>query len=117
MEIRRAVLAVVTPQIPEDFLSGLVRMGTEDKDLRLRGQAAALLCENALAHGARAPSEDLKRLLEQALGNAEIPAGGIGAILACLARFPVESRGDLVDLALGHPDPTVKQFWKALKKR
>ncbi len=115
--VRRAALAVVTPPISENLLSGLVKMGTDDEDLSLRGQAAALLCENALEHGAKAPSEDLKRVLEQVLGDAEIPAGGIGAVIACLARFPVESRSDLIDLALGHPDPSVKQFLKALKRR
>ncbi|MCP4605517.1 MAG: hypothetical protein GY847_34185 [Proteobacteria bacterium] len=115
--IRRAVLATLEPPIAENILAGLAGMTIGDDNLRLRGQAAALLCENALAHGVEAPSEDLARVLSTVLGNAEVPADGIGPIMGCLARFPARARIDLISLARSHPDPAVEQYWKALNKR
>jgi hypothetical protein len=115
--IRSAGLALVEPPIEEPVLIQLAKMVKKDEDFRLRGQAAALLCENALAHGVRVPSADLTAVMESVLGNYEVPAGAVGAVLSCLANFPTEARVDLIDLALGHPDPSVKEFWKTLNKR
>jgi hypothetical protein len=115
--IRRAGLALLEPPMEESTLIVLAKMVGEDDDLGLRGQAAALLCENALAHGVRAPSKDLTGVMESVLGNDEVPAGAIGSVLSCLSHFPTETRVDLIDLAMGHPDPAIKTFWKSLNKR
>jgi hypothetical protein len=115
--IRRAGLALLAPPMEENTLVRLAKMVGQDDDLWLRGQAASLLCENALAHGVRAPSHDLAQVMKSVLGDDEVPAGAIGAVLGCLSHFPREVRVDLIDLAMGHPDPSIKEFWKSLNKR
>jgi hypothetical protein len=115
--IRGGGLALLEPPMEENSLVMLAKMVGQDNDLWLRGQAAALLCENALAHGVRAPSNDLTEVMESVLGNDEVPAGAIGSVLSCLSHFPTETRVDLIDLAMGHPDPSIKAFWKSLNKR
>ncbi|MCP4198051.1 MAG: hypothetical protein GY762_12960 [Proteobacteria bacterium] len=115
--IRRAVFALLVPPIEDTVLIRLAKMVEEDDDLRLRGQAAALLCENALVHGVRVPSADLTAVMASVLGNYEVPAGAVGAVLSCLSNFQTEARVDLIDLAMGHPDPSIKELWKTLNKR
>jgi hypothetical protein len=112
--VRQAALAAVEIPVSRNLLSQLAHMAGGEGDQRLRGQAAALLCENALAHGAKAPSKDLAGVLAAVLGNAEVPADGIGPIIGCLKRFPAESRADLFDIAVRHPDPAVGRFVKSL---
>lgn len=115
--VRSAGLALLEPPIEEPVLIQLAKIVKEDEDFRLRGQAASLLCENALAHGVRVPSADLTAVMESVLGNYQAPADAAAAVLSCLANFPTEARVDLIDLAVGHPDPSVKEFWRALNKR
>lgn len=114
--VRAALAAVATPT-PARLLSELAGIVVSETDPRLRGQAAALLCENAIAHGAKAPSKDLSKLLSEVLGDASIPGDGIGPILACLARFSADVRADLVDIAMRHPDPAVGKFADGLGLR
>ena len=115
--VRRAAFAILSPPIALDDLVLVAGMATGDEDMRLRGQAAALLCENALEQRAVAPSKDLVRVLENVIGDAEVPADAICPVLACLAHFPTEARVDLIDLAHSHPDPSVKEFWRAIQSR
>jgi hypothetical protein len=114
MEIRRAALATIRVPASRSLLSRLVEIAGPESAPTMRGQAADLLCENALSQGAKAPSKDLAKILSQVLGDAAVPAEGIAPILACLARFPVETRADLWDVALRHPDPAVAEFAKTL---
>ncbi len=115
--VRRHALAILAPPLEEKVLVRLAQMATDDEDLRLRGQAAALLCENAVAHNVKAPSNDLRQILGTVLGDGEIPGDGIGPILSCLASFPSEARVDLLDIARGHPSPAVAQFLKSMGRR
>ncbi|MDJ0762681.1 MAG: HEAT repeat domain-containing protein [Myxococcota bacterium] len=113
--IRGAALAALLPPIQERYLPLLAEMAADDTDLQLKGQAAALLCENARAHGVSEPSKDLSHILRAILGNAEMPADSIGPILGCLNRFSVAARADLIDVALGHPDKSVSNYWDLLQ--
>jgi hypothetical protein len=113
--IRRAAVAFLGVPLGKDELGRLVDLVSDDGDPLLRGQVAALLCENALAHGVDAPSKDLAALLRELLDDREIPADGIVPVLACLVRFPVAARVDLIDLALKHPDSAVGDFWEAVQ--
>jgi hypothetical protein len=115
--VRRAALATLTPPLEDDRLIWLAKIVSEDSDLWLKGQAAALLCENALAQGVTVPSKDLIQVMESVLGNSDVPGGAIGSILGCLSHFSVEIRGDLIDLAINHPDPSVKKFWNLLRRQ
>ncbi len=115
--IRRHALAILAPPLGDNVLVRLAQVATDDEDLRLRGQAAALLCENAVAHKVKAPSKDLNRILGAVLGDGEIPGDGIGPVLSCLASFPSEARVDLLDIARSHPSPSVVQFLKDMERR
>lgn len=112
--VRRAALAVVDHPISEDYLSVLASIVFDDQDSRLRGQAAALLCENALVHGVSAPSKDLTTVMKTVIGDAQVPADAIAPLLACLSHFPAPARADLIDLASSHPDKRVGEYWKSL---
>ncbi len=115
--IRRAALATLALPVKEALLGRLAQMSTTDDDLWLRGQAAALLCENAISHGVKKPSRDLVKILKTVIGNAEVPSGAIGPVLSCLNHFPTDSRVDLFDLAHSHPDPSIGEFIKTLQNR
>jgi hypothetical protein len=114
--VRRSALALLRLPLDEGNLQKLARLTVDGDDIRLRGQGAALLCENALAHGAKAPSRDLLALLKSVIGDSEMPAGAIGAVLACLKHFRPADRVDLIELARAHPDRSIQDFWKALLK-
>jgi len=114
--IRAAAMGMLSPPFDDERLAALAELASADQSLTLRGQAAALLCENALAHGVKQPSPDLTRLLQTTLGAASMPAEGVAPILACLRRFKPEARADLVSTALGHPDPRVKAYWEELEQ-
>ncbi|MDD5310103.1 MAG: hypothetical protein PHU25_22525 [Deltaproteobacteria bacterium] len=113
-EVRRAALGIIGPPVAEAALGALARMAENDPDPILRGSAAALLCENALAHGVAALSADLHKLVAAVLSNGRTPAAGIAPVLVCLARFPSAARADLVDAALKNPDPALPAFWDAI---
>ena len=112
--VRRAALTTIDLPVAAPLLIKLAELAQEDTDPMTRGQATALLCENAVFHGVRAPSADLTRILKDTLGNTELPADALAPSLACLRRFPVSARTDLIDLALSHPDPALTAFWKEL---
>lgn len=112
--VRGAAMAMLEPPLGDDQLARVAVMAAGDDDRMLRGQAAALLCENALAHGVTAPSPDLRKLLTAVLGDLASPPGAIAAVLGCLARFAPASRADLVEAALRHPAPEVESYWKEL---
>jgi hypothetical protein len=112
--IRGAAMAMFEPPLPDPQLGLVAEMAAGDKDRILRGQAAGLLCENALAHGVKAPSPDLRKLLLALLGDVQAPPEGIAPILGCLARFPPAARADLIDVALRHPATEVRSYWEAL---
>lgn len=112
--VRGAALAMLEPPLGDDQLALVAVMAAGDVDRMLRGQAAALLCENALAHGVTAPSPDLRKLLSAVLGDPASPPEAIASVLGCLARFAPASRADLVEAALGNPAPEVERFWREL---
>jgi hypothetical protein len=114
VEVRRAALGVLAPPVAEAALGQVARMVEGDPDPVLRGSAAALLCENALAHGVASPSADLHRLVAAIVADVKIPTEGLAPVLSCLARFPSAARAGLVDAALARPDPAVSAFWDAI---
>jgi hypothetical protein len=76
--VRRAGLSMLSlPAGTEETLAVAHRV-QEDDDPAMRGQAAAALCENALAHGVSAASPDLIRLLLGALSDEKIPVDARG---------------------------------------
>jgi hypothetical protein len=114
VEVRRAALGAIGMPVSDAALVPLARMAQGDPDLALRGSAAAVLCENALAHQVASPSADLHGLLSAVLSDTRIPSAGLAPVLACLARFPSTARTDLVDAALRRPDPALPAFWDAI---
>jgi len=112
--LRGAALAGFAPPLSESALAAVAGMVERDASPILRGQAAGLLCENALAHGVEAPSPDLARVLKGAIANREIPAEGIAPIMACLARFSPRARSELVEGMLGRGDEELDALWEDL---
>jgi hypothetical protein len=115
--IRRAALGTIDVPIGEKELP-LVAGAAADTDDRLTAaQAAALLCENALAHGVDRPSADLMKLLAALLSDGEVPAESVGPVVTCCYRFEAAARAELIDIARTHPDPAVGELCDALDKR
>jgi len=112
--LRGAALALLEPPLEEDVLGRLVKLAKGETDPVLRGQAARLLCENALAHGVEAPSSDLEKVLIQVVESAKGPNETL-SLLGCLARFPPEGRASIVDAAMKHQDPSIGKYWEGLK--
>jgi len=112
--VRGAALAMLTPPLDETLLIPVAEMAAGDDDERLRGQAAGLLCENALSHGVTAPSPDLRKLLAALVADPTAPAEALAPVLGCLVRFSPASRADLVEAALRHPAPAVRSYWEEL---
>lgn len=112
--VRGGALALLSPPLADSQLEPVAEMATGDSSWVLRGQAAGLLCENALSHGVTAPSPDLRKLLSSVVANPAAPPEGIAPVLGCLARFSPASRADLVDAAMRHESPQVKGFWEEL---
>ena len=113
VSIRHMALGVLTPPLDEQTLTLVASMSVEDPDPLARGQAAAILCENALAHNVKKPSDDLAKILKAAIQDTTMEVSALGAILSCLKRFEGSEQADLLDLILAHPDPAIKEFWKA----
>jgi hypothetical protein len=114
--VRGAAMAMLTPPLADPHIRPVAEMAAGDDDRMLRGQAAGLLCENALSHGVTAPSPDLRKLLIAIIADPAFPAEGIAPVLGCLVRFAPASRADLVNAALRHPAPEVKSFWEELTR-
>jgi len=112
--VRRGAIAMIEPPLAEDDLAALLAVATDDVDGVLAGQAAGLMCENALAHGVKAPSPDLEKVLAEVIASAEDPAA-LCPLLACLVRFAPEARSSLVTAALRNPDPRVERYWQDLQ--
>lgn len=111
--VRAAAIGLLDPPLGDGILGTLAQIATSSNEIpMLRSQAVGLLCENALVHGVKAPSEDLAKIIRSLL-SAELPAEAVLPILGCLRRFPPDARADLVDLALKHPDPAVGKFWES----
>lgn len=115
--IRRIAVGMLTPPLPSLLLSVLASIAQEDPDLLTKGNAAGMLCENALEHGVTDPSDDLAAILKGTLGNPEAPADALGGTLACLLRMEGTNRNTLVDVALKHPDPSVEAYWNTINGR
>ena len=112
--VRGGALALLVPPLDESLLQPVAEMAAGDRDRVLRGQAAGLLCENALSHGVSAPSPDLRKLLSAVIGDPTSPPEGVAPVLGCLVRFSPASRADLIETALRHPSPEVASYWKEL---
>ena len=111
--VRAAAIGLLNPPLGDGVLGVLVRIATSSEETpMIRSQAVGLLCENAHAHGVKAPSKDLAKIIRSLL-SAELPAEAVLPIMGCLRRFPPDARADLVDLALKHPDPAVGKFWES----
>jgi hypothetical protein len=92
----------------------LLRLSEIERGPRFSALVGGVLCENALAHGVEAPSDDLATLLMRLIEDDDVPSEAVAPILACLARFSTTARVDLVDAARGREDPALDAFWKAL---
>ena len=110
--VRRSAVGYLAPPLRDDVVIKLSGMVTDDSDLFVRGQAAAMLCENALAHEVKDPSDDLTEYLKTTLQTRNMPIDAIGGILGCLRRFEGKNKDALVEIAIAHPDPAVNTFWK-----
>ena len=115
--IRRQALGLLSLPLSKPAVSSIVKAATADSSLEIRGEAVAMLCENALAHGVMSPSEDLSTLMGTTLQTPKMPVDAMGGILACLSELEGEKRDALVQQAIAHPDPSVKQYWKSLKAK
>jgi hypothetical protein len=114
--VRRQAVGYLTPPFSDPLVPRLAKIATSDADLTTRAEAAALLCENALAHGVTDPSADLTTYLKTTLQTPGMPVSAMGGILACLSRFEGDNKSALVDIAVAHPDPAVMAYWKTLQK-
>ncbi len=115
--VKAAAIGLLDPPLGDGVLATLARMATSSDEIpMLRSQAVGLLCENALAHGVKAPSKDLAKIIRSLLLT-ELDAEAVLPILGCLRRFPPDARADLVGLALRHPDPAVGKFWESTENR
>ncbi|MFO8073148.1 MAG: hypothetical protein R6V85_14850 [Polyangia bacterium] len=112
--LRGAALAAWTPPLSKSALAAAAEMVERDESPMLRGQAAGLLCENALAHGVKAPSPDLIRLLRGAIADRTTPAEGVAPIMACLARFSPRARSELVEGMRDRDDEALADLWEEL---
>jgi hypothetical protein len=115
--VRRQAIGYLTPPLRDNEVVRLAEMVTDDADLYVRGLAASMLCENALAHNVKDPSSDLNDYLKTTLQTPNMPIAAIGSIIACLSRFEGEKKTSLIEIAIAHPDPAVKAYWTALSKK
>lgn len=115
--VKAAAIGLLDPPLGDGVLDTLARIATSSDEIPMhRSQAVGLLCENALAHGVKAPSKDLSKIIRSLL-SADPGAEAVLPILGCLRRFPPDARADLVSLALKHPDPAVGRFWESAENR
>ena len=115
--VRRQAVGDLTPPFSDEILAKLAGLVVNDMDLVVKGYAAGLLCENALAHGVRDPSADLTEYLKTTLQTPGMPVTAMGGILACLSQFDGKNRTALVEIAIAHPDPAVKRLWSTLSRK
>lgn len=113
--LRGGLIAMLKPPFEDAVLSRLLAVVDGDPVPLVRGQAARLLCENALAHKVLSPSRDLEKVLLGVIDTAG-DAEAILPMLGCLIRFPPEGRASLVDAALKQPDPAIGKYWEELQK-
>jgi hypothetical protein len=115
--IRRAAIAGCDPPIDDQLLPELVQIVIGDPDFGLRGETASVLCENALIHGVKEPSSDLKKLIEGVIKDARVPAEALAPVLICIKQYPVAVQADFADLAKSRGDPAIDAFWENLNKK
>ncbi|MCU0665166.1 MAG: hypothetical protein MUC50_22925 [Myxococcota bacterium] len=112
--IRRTALSMVDlPAGNKEILAVALRV-TDDEDPVMRGQAAALMCENALAHGVSAASQDLAQLLQGALSDRAIPADALAGVLWCVLHFDSSQHAVFAEKIAAHPDARLLALWKEL---
>lgn len=110
--VRRVGLSMLTlPAGTEEILAVAHRV-QQDDDPAIRGQAAAALCENALAHGVSAASPDLIRLLLGALSDETIPVDALAGILLCVRHFEAHQHAAFAEQVAKHPDERLQTLWK-----
>ncbi len=114
--MRAAALALLDAPLDEGGLALAATMASSDPDPVLRGQAAGLLCENALAHEVTEPSADLARVLREVAGDDRVPSDGLAPLLGCLVRFPSQARAGLVERILARDAGELRDLWKALEE-
>jgi len=114
--IRGGALALLDVPLERDDLARVARMASSDADPVLRGQAAGLLCENALAHRVAEPSADLARVMRDVADDERVPSDGLAPLLGCLVRFSPIARAGLVERVLSRERPELRDLWKALSE-
>jgi hypothetical protein len=112
--LRGGALALLDVPLGRDDLARVARMASADADPVLRGQAAGLLCENALAHRVAEPSADLARVMRDVADDERVPPDGLAPLLGCLVRFSPIARAGLVERVLSRDRPGLAELWKAL---
>jgi hypothetical protein len=112
--IRGGALASLDVPLEEPDLARVARMASSDADPVLRGQAAGLLCENALAHRVAEPSSDLARVMRDVIDDEGVPPDGLVPLLGCLVRFSPIARAGMVERVLSRERPELRDIWKTL---
>lgn len=112
--IRGGAMSMLDVPLGQRELALVAKLAAGDPDPVLRGQAAAFLCENALAHRVTEPSPDLARMMRDVVDDQGMPPEGLAPLLGCLVRFPPIVRAGLVERVMSRQDPGLKDLWQAL---
>jgi hypothetical protein len=113
--MRLAAMNMLNFPLSEHYLSAVAKLVTSDEMPRLRGSAAGILCENALAHHVKRPSDDLKKIIIDIIED-ESCSEYIAGLLVCLSRLPYAARGEITDKIVKHSDKKVVDFWTNISK-
>lgn len=116
--IRRMAVGMQRVPLADDILLKAAE-AVGDSDPAVRGISATLLCENALSHGVKEPSDDLTEVLKKVVQDAEIPADMLAGVFVCLNRFSSarDRRHAIIDAAASNENPDVAELLTTLKLR
>jgi hypothetical protein len=114
--VRRAVIGLQRVPLSDDLLMTFAKIANDDGDRVAKGLSASMLCENALAHGVKDPSEDLTALLKVTVQDAAIPLDMQAGIFSCLTQFSPDGRRlKIIEAALSSKNPEVIKLIQNMK--
>lgn len=103
--------------LSKEALLKLAKLSIEDSNGSVRGVSAAMLCENALFHGVKEPSQDLADILTVVVKDPTISADALASVLICLARFaPAGRRQSIFEAAGSNPNEAVIKLLKTMNQ-
>ncbi len=116
LAVRRTAVGLQQVPLSEELLMKFAKTAKGDPDPNARGLASTMLCENALAHGVKDPSQDLAALLIGSVRDDAIPVDIEAGIFSCLTQFSPEGRRrDIVEAALASKNPEVPKLVEGMK--